>query len=273
MAPSFLGCNGIPHDSVTRLPPTPAISVPLADVTPELGSDADHLSWRGAARITHLLPALVAKPEESDVGIPPNPKRLALETEVLLMWQATTLYVRFICRDEDIYAPYDQQRDAPHYMGDVVEVFIDAVGDGRQWFEIQVNPNGGVLDLNTVMSISPRSDELGLLTDESNRNYWSNRSYDLTGLRTATRRIEDGWIADFALPASVVLRRHEDRSFSAGQTLRLNLIRYDRPITPPGANPTRPGMGCWSPVVFGRPHRSPDRMGEISLVDELLPQP
>ncbi|MEM6331900.1 MAG: carbohydrate-binding family 9-like protein [Planctomycetota bacterium] len=264
------GCLGVNPSVPAHTQRLPSLNIPRAACDPELGGEIDHPSWEGNARIIGLSPAMPVRVAECGETSPLNTPRLALDTQVLLVWRPNTLFIRFVCDDGDVFSPYGHERDALHYKGDVVEVFLDAVGDGRQWFEIQLSPAGGVLDLNTVLSAPPRSNECGLLTAESNRNYWSDRSYDLSGLRTATRLTEHGWIADFALPAAAILRRDAAGTFAPGRTMRLNLIRYDRSPTPKGNSDANVGMGCWSPVVFGRPHRSPTRMGEIVLVDKQL---
>ncbi|MEM1011592.1 MAG: carbohydrate-binding family 9-like protein [Planctomycetota bacterium] len=209
-----------------------------------------------------MLAASLPAEADTDTAIGPAPK-----TEVRLLWDPEFLYVRFVSFDDEPFSPHGQQRDAPHYQGDVVEVFVDGVGDSRQWYELQVNPDGGVLDLNTVLSAPPVSDARGLLTVESNREYWSNLAYDMPGLRIATRREADAWIADLAIPAAELLRRRQANHLSAGTSLRLNLIRYDRPRAGgPDDSHRALHMACWSPVVLGRPHRSPQRMGVIHLV-------
>ncbi|MEM6458474.1 MAG: carbohydrate-binding family 9-like protein [Planctomycetota bacterium] len=241
--------------------PPPRLDVPYAAAAPRLGAALGDPTWDAAARIDTLSPAIPADPDA------PRPETWpVLSTHVRLAWRPDALYVRFVCEDPEPFAPHGQRRDAPHHEGDVVEVFIDGVGDARQWFEVQLSPAGGVMDQNTVLSGTPESDRRGLLTAQANREHWPNLSYDIRGLRSAVHPYDGGWVADVALPAAAVLRRREADAFTAGTTLRLNLIRYDRPLRPDADDQRDVRMGCWSPVVFGRPHRSPMRMGTVRLV-------
>jgi hypothetical protein len=188
---------------------------------------------------------------------------------VLVQWDADYLYVRFIADDDDIKTPFTE-RDAFHYLGDVCEVFLDPVGDGRQYFEFQLSPRGGILDQYVVLSDPPLYNEWGRLTaDYKARSYWPNLSWNCSGLKTAARSLERdgrlvGWIAEFALPAKALLQRLGRTEF-APQTLRANFMRYD---WQPGKDAAQPELvqANWSPVLVGCPHISAVRMGFLQLV-------
>jgi len=145
-----------------------------------------------------------------------------------------------------------------------VEVFLDPVGDGRQWYEIQVNPEGGVFDILTVLTGEPTSVAAGFLDQRARRQTWVFPEYDVAGLRTASQCIASGWIVDIAIPASVVCKRLETNAIEP-MTLRGNFLRYDYPLNPAGER--RLVAMNWSPLAWGNPHRSPRRMGSIHLVE------
>lgn len=245
---------GTADAQVMARPPT--LEVPYADETLCVDANPEDPAWQQAA----VIPAL--QPSVSDKADGENDHEVS--TQVRLLWRPDALHVRFVCADLELFAPHGVVRDAPHHEGDVVEVFIDGVGDGRQWFEVQLNPLGGILDQNTTMTAEPESDDRGLLTSASNRNRWVDLAYSIEGLRTAVRPVEQGWIADLAIPAAQVLRRLPDRRFEPGMKLRVNLLRYDHPLLTDG---TRGFVALnWSPLLKGNPHRSPQRMGTVILI-------
>ena len=121
-------------------------------------------------------------------------------TEIRLRWDPQFLYVRFSCADDDIYAPFDGY-DQPIYKGDVAEVFLDPVGDGRQYIELELSPRGDVFRQLYLLTAEPASDPDGLLRDEVvERDLWRVPGWDLPGLRTRARACrlgsgKPGWMS------------------------------------------------------------------------------
>ena len=68
-----------------------------------------------------------------------------LRTQAKMIWDEKKLYVAFVCEDPDIWATV-RERDQDLYEEEVVEVFIDADGDGKTYVEIEVNPLGTLFD-------------------------------------------------------------------------------------------------------------------------------
>jgi hypothetical protein len=226
--------------------------VPRAEVMPKLNASPRDPAWEKAAVISGLT--ISSDGENSDAAPAPTP------TRVLVLWSPGALFVRFVCTDRELYVPHEG-RDAALYEGDVVEVFLDPVGDHRQWYEIEVSPENDVLDLNTVMSGPPKSLSNKMLTGEAMREWWPDRSFTVEGLKTAVRRTKEGWIADLAIPASAILRRTGGDKITP-RALRANFIRYD--FSTPSGKPEMLPLN-WSPVNTGCPHISPTAMGELML--------
>ncbi len=256
-----------PSDSVG--PARPRLQVPQAIVTPRVDADPDDPAWHHAVTIPSLGLSILPPDEKAA-----RSGRVAPPTEVKLLWDAKWLYVRFLCDDWDIYAPV-VGRDAPIYKADVVEVFLDPVGDARQWFELEANTNNDVLDATTVLSAEPKSRPDGRLTaDIIDHQSWFCLDYTIRGLRTAATvrrsdRADRGWIVDLAIPAGAALRRLDRQQFTA-MTLRANFLRYD--YIPDPSDPSKPRALIalnWSPVLDGQPHTSPQAMGFIELVEPL----
>ena len=185
------------------------------------------------------------------------------------MWDENDLFIRFRCVDNDLYAPHGTATDVLHSDGDVAEIFIDPVGDQRQFFELQCNPVGGHVDGLHTITTQPASDADGVLLPSVTRgDQWFMQGWELKGLCIAGAAFDDGkqkgWIADFALPAEPILHRLGLKKF-ATMKLRINFVRYD--VTPASNGQAKQAVDmAWSPVMWGRPHRSPALMGTIELV-------
>jgi hypothetical protein len=242
--------------------PVKELRVPLATVVPEVTAAADDPAWADGVQIDHLtLPADSQLADDEP-----------LPTQIALRWDADWLYIRFTSTGAVPYSPFGDRRDAPHYLGDVVEVFLDPTGDGRQFFELQLSPANGLFDQNILLTTDAVSDAEGLLVNRIlSRDYWPNTGYNMKDLRTASLVSGEGptsiWIADFAIPAKAALRRIGKTQFEKGLSLRVNLLRYR--WTAPRQDTSRRLLAMnWSPVVFGCPHISPAAMGMLTLVNE-----
>jgi len=155
---------------------------------------------------------------------------------------------------------------SPVYQSDVVEVFLDPRGDGRQWMELQVDGQGRIFDKLFLLTAEPRSGPDGVLLPEVDKlDRWDIEAWEWLGVKTAVSRSDSGWIVDIALLAKPTLRRLGLTSYREGLALRANFVRYDwREVS---ASATRSLVSSnWSPVAFGNPHKSPLRMGFIDLV-------
>ncbi|MFW5982373.1 MAG: carbohydrate-binding family 9-like protein [Candidatus Brocadiia bacterium] len=249
-------------DDASTMPDPPQITVPRVTEPPQIDGNPDDPAWDRAARIDSL--ELSAGPQAE--GLEPVP------TEVRLLWSSKFLYVRFRCTDTDLHVPH-HGRDADLYKGDVVEVFLDGVGDGRQYIELQVSPAGDVLDLMHVLSgpVESRPDGMNR-PEQDQRERWLFRGWDCEELRTAARVQKnddsvEGWVVEMAVPAPPVVKRRGKEKFAAGMDLRANFVRYERPMDPDTDERIFIAMN-WSPVMWGNPHRSPARMGKLSLTEE-----
>lgn len=167
--------------------------------------------------------------------------------------------MRFVCEDVEIESPF-AGRDQPHYKGDVVELFLDPVGDGRNYVELQVSPNNQIFDQQISLDAAPRSDANGRLRNVFlKKHFHPHPEWDMPGLRTATRRVPGGWIAELAVPAAAF-----GRSSWRPMTLCAHLMRYDWQHSSSGKR--RLIAMNWAPVRYGCPHISPAAMGRLVLL-------
>jgi hypothetical protein len=235
----------------------PKLDVPRTETLPRMDATSDDPAWKDAALISSL-----------QMSVGPDAKgKHPLPTKIKALWDEKYLYIRFECQDKEIYAPFpggEAGRDANHYQGDVVEIFLDPVGDAQQYIELQVSPKNGVYDALFLLTTKAESESDGVLKREIiERDSWTFPAWNLEGLRTASSHWAngDGWTVDIALPAAPLLKRLGLKTWQV-QTIRANFLRYDSQLI--GEKRELTAMN-WSPVMWGRPHRSPQAMGYLHL--------
>lgn len=239
--------------------PRPLLIVPPARQTPKLTADPSDRAWDAAAAV----PSLAVSLGDGGKGLSPLP------TQVKLLWDQNYLYMRFVCAAPGVYVPV-RGHDAALYEGDVVEVFLDAKGDGRQWIELEVSPENATFDQMAILTAAPVSTpDLTLPGSVLDRDWWTDLSWSLEGWRTAATVQKSGgrvtgWTVDMALPAKPVLHRL-GRDRYAPMTLRANFLRYAYVSSADPKNPRRLLAMNWSPVTYGCPHISPLAMGLLTL--------
>lgn len=232
----------------------PRLDVPRATAAPVIDGDTTDAIWGRAARIDELLPAANAGPADRDLQ----------PTVVRVLWDTNALYVAFDCVDAEVFSTGTMKHDDLVYQEDVVEVFLDGLGDGRQFVEIQVAPDGTTFDMMYLMTAEMRLAPDGRIApDVAQRDRWGFLEWDLPGLRAAAKRTERGWSAELAIPPGPVMRRRGSRVFLPGE-IRAHFIRYDH-VPVPGKTARRLVQQNWSPVLHGNPHNTPSRMGVLSL--------
>jgi hypothetical protein len=179
------------------------------------------------------LPALEL--HENTTGAAP-----AQRTSVKVAWTAGELRVLFRCEDMRPWATMTK-RDAPLYEEEVVEVFIDPVGDLATYFEIEVNPLNAVLDL---------------VLRRNRSGYAKDFSWRCDDLRTAARVMDSSWTVELAIPFRSLVAAPP----KAGSQWRINFYRIDRPLEKPRE------LSAWSPTRLGTFH-VPERFGVLEFQD------
>ncbi len=120
-----------------------------------------------------------------------------------------------------MWAIYDQEDDKL-WEEEVVEVFIDPDGDGRNYLELEVNPLNTVVDL-IIVQLAP--------------TWESDFDWDIAGLQTAVQTYgtvndslgqDEGWTVEIAIPWAAMAARINAGRPSPGDTWRLNVCRIER---------------------------------------------
>lgn len=253
MATAVLSCLSAQAEPAT-------LRVAYAPLLPAVtASPSDH-AWNSATRIAALTPARDAPV----AGFTVSPASVAL------LWNKQFLFIRFTCSvgPGGIYVVSGGD-PKQLYLSDVAEIFIDPVGDSRQYFEIEAAPDGRVDVYQHLLTADPVSMPDGALIDRIARlDSWTIPNWPIEGLRHASSISSDGssWIVDVALPATSLLVRLGLTNLATNMTLRANFIRYDHPELISGKAASRVFVCLdWTPISWGRPHISPQAMGELRL--------
>ena len=159
-------------------------------------------------------------------------------TDVQCAWTESAFHVLFTCIDAEPWATITQ-RDGNLWEEEVVEVFIDPVGDLESYFEVELNP------LNTVLDLVLRRNRSG---------YRKDFAWDCEGLRTAAVRTREGWNAEFLIPFAALV----PEAPKAGDQWRVNFHRIDRP-----KNSDRE-LSAWKPTLLAIFH-APQRFGILQF--------
>ncbi|MGQ9736944.1 MAG: carbohydrate-binding family 9-like protein [Armatimonadota bacterium] len=232
----------------TTPPPPSQVVVPQTSAPPIIDGKLDDVAWQNAATVELKwrfnpanAPALIA--------LTPT-----VRTTARLLWDKQYLYVGFECEDPDVWSDYTQ-RDAYVWEGEAVEVYLDPSGKGQNYKEIDLNPLGALIDLNTPEA-----------KDGDPGDVEQNARWNAVGLRWATsisgtpndRSDRDtGWTAELAIPLNEILSG--DGKVYVGDTWRAQFYRIERPKDTTDATAE---FLAWSPTdTFHRP----DRFGVIAF--------
>ena len=128
--------------------------------------------------------------------VPSDHFELDFETKMKLLWDEEHLYVAAIIQEEHIWSNMLED-DLPLYKENCFELFLDPGADGKDYYEIEVNPNNAVWDLFLSYPYG--------VDDGKN----ADPEYDIKGLQTAVgikgslndpSDKDDHWIVEMAIP-------------------------------------------------------------------------
>lgn len=175
----------------------------------------------------------------------------AQATTVRCAWDDEHLYLAFEAQDTDIWSTITE-RDGNLWEGEVVEVYIDPDGDGRNYKEFEISPLGTVIDLDIATHLAIEPDRY--------------RRWNAPGWRWAVALdgtlergdVDRAWRVETAIPFAD-LGMPPPRP---GDVWRVQFYRIDRPAD------TEPEFSGWSPTFN---FHIPDRFGRLTFVSETAP--
>lgn len=143
-------------------------------------------------------------------------KEPRFSTRARLTWDDEALYVAFEVEDPDVFATHTK-KDAPIYEEEVVEIFIDANGDGRTYNELELSPRGVQFDAY----FPARRRGMDLSWDSGMTS-----AVHVRGTLDDARDRDEGWTAEMRIPVARLagVPRWPPRS---GDRWRFNLYRLE----------------------------------------------
>ena len=178
-----------------------------------------------------------------------SPDDGVLPTQAAMLWDDRNLYVAFVCKDPRPWSTMFK-RDSFLWTQEVVEVFLDPDGDGRDYPELEVSPHNVVVDL-----LIPEPPGAG--TDPAVAARW-----DIAGLRTSVSKRSAGWTVEIAIPWGSLADAGVDRAPNYGDVWRVGLYRIERPGGSGSEQP--PQLQAWS--VTEKSFHEPARFGRVEFV-------
>jgi len=174
-----------------------------------------------------------------------------LLTDVRVLWDEEAIYFGLSMHDTDITATATE-RDDELWHEDSVEIFLDPLGDGRDYVQIIVNPLATVFDA-VFTSQRDRDTVAGSATDFEGLEV----ARSITGSLNDPSAVDSRWTVEARLPWAA-LPGFDDVPHN-GTTISANFARHDFP----GGTTL-----AWSPVTGADLHRTAN-FGEIHFVDQL----
>jgi hypothetical protein len=173
--------------------------------------------WKRAAIISNF--------EDIEGGDKPKP---AYKTEVKMTWDAQYLYIGAVLEEPHLWGTLKKYDDIIYRDHDF-EVFIDPIGDGEHYFEIEINVLGTLMDLYM------------------NKPYKKGGTFDLgwnaTGIITAVHAsgtinnnsdVDSSWTVEMAIPFSAISRLNRAAAPSNTNPWRINFSRVQWTLEPDG---------------------------------------
>lgn len=157
-------------------------------------------------------------------------------TKFRALWSKDGIYLRFDSTDPQPWHTMTK-RDEHLWDEEVVEIFLDPVGSGLNYAEVEVNPANVICD---VRMVRPSPDKL------------SDLSWDHEGLESNVAKRPGGWIATVFLPWAGFRSLSPEAARvtmppKPGTEWRFNLFRIERPGGPKA--PGKDGVfAAWSPT-------------------------
>ena len=168
---------------------------------------------------------LISDFEDIEGASKPKP---SFSTTVKMMWDSQYLYIGAVLEEPHLWGTFKKHDDIIYRDHDF-EVFIDPMGDGEQYFEIEINVLGTIMDLFM------------------NKPYKKGGTFDMewntTGIQSKViangtindnSDIDSGWTVEMAIPFTAISRNNRIASPSTTNPWRINFSRVQWTLEPDG---------------------------------------
>jgi hypothetical protein len=141
-------------------------------------------------------------------------------TRAKFLWSPTHLYLLVEARDSDVWGTLSE-RDSDTWTQEVIELFIDADGDRRDYLELQITPKNVVFDARFTHHRS----------DLAKARAWDMKGFEsavwVDGTLNERDDTDRAWFVELKVPVDEV--PGAVNPLKAGQRWRFNMFRFDAP--------------------------------------------
>lgn len=196
------------------------------------------------------------------------------ETRMKMLWDNDFLYIAAELEEQNIWG-YLENHDDIIYRDNDFEVFIDPTGDGLNYFEIEINTLGSILDLFMSKPYNKRGK-----ADLTWNAEGLKKAVKIYGSKNDTTREDIKWTVELAIPWTAYNNRiPELRKPESGDIWRMNFSRvqweteycddsYSKKTNPDTAIPLPENNWVWSPQGKINMH-IPEHWGKVTFIDEV----
>jgi hypothetical protein len=168
---------------------------------------------------------LISDFEDIEGASKPKP---AFSTTVKMMWDSQYLYIGAVLEEPHLWGTLKKHDDIIYRDHDF-EVFIDPMGDGEQYFEIEINVLGTIMDLFMNKPYKKGGTfDMGWNTNGMLSKIIAN------GTINDNSDIDSGWTVEMAIPFKAISRNNRTASPSSTNPWRINFSRVQWTLEPDG---------------------------------------
>lgn len=195
-------------------------------------------------------------------------------TRVKLLWDRDYLYVAAEMEEDDIWGTMSE-RNAPLYLDNAFEIFVDPNGDTHNYVEFEINALGTIWDLFLT---KPYRDGAQILSNWNLLDYKSAVSLD--GTINNPKDNDKKWSIEYAIPMDALLEvAPESQSITSGEQWKMNFARAQRRLEvvdgkyqlqrdSSTGRPYGPAFTVWSPQGLDNIHY-PEMWGTVQFSEQI----
>jgi len=234
-------------------PPVPELTVPRRsqDAVVNIDGVLDEPVWEQAGRTSAFVHPTTGKADP----------QLPVQGHVRVLYDAEALYLGFEVSDVDVRGGFSADEEDPHlWTGDTVELMIDpdGDGDGRDYYELQINPQNLVFDSAFDSYNQPRGGPNRPFGHESWRSAVTS-AVRIDGTLDDKSDHDGGYVVEARLPFASLTRAAKTPP-DPGDRWRMNFYALQNN-----------GGAAWSPILGqGNFHRA-SRFGRVLFSANTVP--
>ncbi len=199
------------------------------------------------------------KAAAANLGGTRGDKGPAERTWVKALYDAENLYLAFFAQDNDAWSSL-KDRDSETWTEEVVEIFIDPDGDGKDYIELQVTPNNVIFDARFAAKLGRGKGSRQEQIDTAKA--WTSKlvsAVHVDGTANDPSDTDKSWTVELKIPFADI----PGDAPTAGKSWKINFYRFDAPREADGKR-QRQKAWAWAPP-FGSFHNV-ERFGTMRFV-------